>query len=110
MPSKYLLGLTNPVSPEREAEYNDWYTNTHLPEVTALPGFKGARRFRATASQPAPGAVPQYSYLALYELDDVDEALDALATASHLVLSTSVAVDMSVFAVEEIADDVKDAH
>ncbi len=31
----------------RDAEYERWYDEVHIPEVLAVPGFVGARRFRA---------------------------------------------------------------
>ena len=60
---------TYPVSPEQEAEYNEWYDNVHLQEVCALPGFLGARRYAPSG----PGA----PYLAIYEIesDDVQKAV-----------------------------------
>jgi len=98
--TKYLLAFTNPVSPEREQEYNDWYTNTHLPEVTALPGFKGAKRFKATQTQLA--GDPSFRFLALYELDDVDLALEALGGATGLTQTDSTAPELQLVAFEQI--------
>jgi hypothetical protein len=31
--------MTSPVDPAREDEYNDWYDNTHVPEICAVLGF-----------------------------------------------------------------------
>jgi hypothetical protein len=58
-----------PVDPAREKEYNDWYDNTHVPEITAVPGFVSARRYKVhgpTGSDDAP------TYLAIYEIDADD--------------------------------------
>ena len=66
MPKGIYLVMSNPVSPDREDEYNDWYDNTHLPEVTSVDGFAAARRFHAVGGSPA------QSYLAIYELDAPD--------------------------------------
>jgi hypothetical protein len=55
---------SRPSSPDREAEYNDWYDQIHLPEVVALPGFVSGRRLA-----PVDGDGP---YVALYELDAED--------------------------------------
>lgn len=44
---------SNPV-PGREDEYNDWYTNQHLSDVLASPGFVAAQRFEV-AAPPASG-------------------------------------------------------
>jgi hypothetical protein len=54
------LGIT----PEHEAEFNDWYNTDHLPALTSVPGVYGARRYRATAGSPA--------YLAVYELANAE--------------------------------------
>lgn len=59
---------TMPVSPDREAEYHQWYNDTHLEEICAVEGVVGARRFA-----PTDGAGP---FVAIYELDCDD--LDAV--------------------------------
>ena len=45
MPKAIMFVQSKPSSPDREDEYNDWYTNTHLPEVLDIPGITAARRF-----------------------------------------------------------------
>jgi hypothetical protein len=47
----------------REDEFNDWYSNVHVPELLETPGFVGARRFRSLDGD---------HYLAIYELDADD--------------------------------------
>ena len=42
-----LVVLSGPVAPEREDTYNDWYTNVHLPDVLAVPGYVRAARYKA---------------------------------------------------------------
>ena len=59
---------TRPVSPEREAEFNEWYDGTHLPELLAVPGFVAARRYRRVADDGAP------EYLAVYDIEADDLA------------------------------------
>jgi hypothetical protein len=75
-----LVVATNPTSPERDAEYNDWYNNTHLGEVCAIPGIVSAQRYRIrhTGEPPADTAGPQY--LAIYELeaDDLAQPIEEL--------------------------------
>ena len=57
--------------PGREAEYDDWYDNTHIPEVLAVPGFVGARRYRV--HRPAGDETPaSHPYLSVYEIDADD--------------------------------------
>jgi hypothetical protein len=103
--TKYLLAFTNPMSPDKEQAYNDWYNGTHLPEVTALPGFRGAKRFKASATQMM--GDPQFRYLALYELDDVDTAVAALAkSAPDLTQTDATAPEMQLIVVEEVHEHV----
>ena len=73
---------SSPAGPGREAEYNEWYSATHIPEITAVPGFVSARRFRVRDSNRAPSA--KASYLAIYELeaDDLGQPLAELAARS----------------------------
>src|SRR3546814_16369245 len=35
--------LTN-ATPGDDEQFNDWYTNTHIPDVLAVPGFVAAQR------------------------------------------------------------------
>jgi len=105
MTTKYLIAFTNPVSTEQEQAYNDWYNGTHLPEVTALPGFRGARRFRASAAQLT--GEPQFQYVALYELDDVETAVAALGRSGpDLTQTDTTAPEMQLVVVEEIFEHV----
>lgn len=58
-------------------EFHAWYEADHIPARMALPGFRGARRFRALDGAPA--------YLAVYELD----SLDALETEGYRQLKAA---------------------
>lgn len=59
---------STPVSPDREAEYHDWYNDTHLEEICSVEGITSARRFAPTDGQGP--------FVAIYELDCDD--LDAV--------------------------------
>ncbi|MDO7842189.1 DUF4286 family protein [Sphingomonas immobilis] len=63
----------------REDEYNRWYDERHVPDVVAIPGFTGAKRYRRV---PAEGEQPAWNYLAIYDIesDDVSAAMAALMT------------------------------
>ena len=54
----------------REAEYNEWYDKTHLPDVLETPGFVRATRYENTNPQEG-----EAKFLAIYEIetDDIDE-------------------------------------
>lgn len=73
-----LIVFTNPVE-DREDEYNDWYTNIHLPDVLRVPGVIGAQRFRRGETQRDAGPYP-WRYLAIYECetDDVSKVIGEL--------------------------------
>jgi len=76
---KYVfVVMTNP-RPGREAEYNDWYTNTHIPDVLKVPGIVAAQRFALAAKQRRDPPYP-YKYLATYEIeiDDVSKTIQGL--------------------------------
>jgi hypothetical protein len=67
VPKGIMVVQSAPVDPAREDEYNDWYDNTHVPEIRQVPGFTAARRYKALgAGAPA--------YLAVYEIEADDLA------------------------------------
>jgi hypothetical protein len=104
-----LVAFTN-AEPQREAEYNNWYDNRHLPDVLRVPGFVGAQRFRASpvgdARQP-----PKYQYLTLYEIDtnNIDAVMDALAKVvgtDAMPLSSALSPDRVSYLYEPLIDRV----
>jgi hypothetical protein len=78
MPKCKLIALTTP-APGKEAEYHDWYQNTHLPEMVSFPGAVGAQRFKLVAKLM--GADPN-QYLAIYDIE-VDDPGAFLATVGQ---------------------------
>ena len=72
MPKAILVVQSRPSSSEREAEYNDWYSNTHVPDILKVPGFTGARRFKLSDKTPMPPDPSVPTYLAIYEIDSDD--------------------------------------
>jgi hypothetical protein len=76
-----LIALTTPL-PGKEAEYHDWYQNTHLKEVLAIPGGVSAQRFQLVAKLM--GADPN-TFLAIYdfEADDPGAVLAAMGAAAQ---------------------------
>jgi hypothetical protein len=77
---KYILVVQSNASSGADAQYNDWYNNTHLGEVLGVQGFTAAQRF-AVKGDPVSGAA-SHQYLAIYEIesDDPQVTLDALST------------------------------
>src|SRR5438270_829288 len=69
-PYMYWVGMdTDPrTTPEALAEFNPFYTETHVPEVMAYGGYKRGTRFELLRglAHPEPGA-PRF--VAVYEAD-----------------------------------------
>ncbi|HVQ98732.1 MAG TPA: hypothetical protein VMS16_08020 [Mycobacterium sp.] len=61
MPKGIMYVASLPVSPDKEADYHDWYNETHLAELSKIDGIVSARRFA-----PTDGEGP---FIAIYELD-----------------------------------------
>jgi hypothetical protein len=68
-----VLAIWSDAVPEHEEEFNDWYTNQHLPERVGVPGFRRGRRY----VKDAPG---ELRYFTLYETADIG----VLASAPYL--------------------------
>lgn len=64
MPSlgKVLLIVEVDIPSDREAEFNQWYSHVHLPDLLRVPGFLSARRYVRKNGSP--------KYLAVYEIED----------------------------------------
>jgi antibiotic biosynthesis monooxygenase (ABM) superfamily enzyme len=57
---EWLMTVGLSVKPEAEEDFNQWYDTEHLPQLAAVAGVLGARRYRRSF-----GDSPQY--LAIYE-------------------------------------------
>jgi hypothetical protein len=75
--------FTGPESNQKEAEYNEWYNNIHIPAILKLDGFVRASRWKLSPARPPADALAERQYLAIYELDtdNVDDALKRLKEA-----------------------------
>lgn len=104
MPHHAYVVLSNPVA-GRDDEYNDWYTNQHLADVVAVPGFVSAQRFRLRDAA-AEGA-PVQRYLAIYMLD-TDDPENAIAQLTKLVESGEMNMS-EAFSMENLAATLYDA-
>jgi len=94
MPKFTYVVFTNPVQ-GREDEYNNWYTNVHVPDVLCVPGILSAQRFRRTEQQRGAGPQP-WDYLALYECDApeprlVTEGIQARIGTPEMMMSEALA-------------------
>jgi antibiotic biosynthesis monooxygenase (ABM) superfamily enzyme len=62
--ASHLLVVTATVDPAVEKDWNDWYDNKHLPEISDCPGFLSGARYMAADEGG------RRHYLAVYELAD----------------------------------------
>jgi hypothetical protein len=87
MPKGILVVESGPAE-GREDDYNDWYSNTHIPEILQVPGFISANRYRVTDPAHSGGKA---TYLAVYELeaDDLSAPPAALRARAEAGQSTS---------------------
>jgi hypothetical protein len=93
MPSAVLIVYTNPLTPDREADFNAWYDRTHLPEVLAVEGFVAASRYRLSDAQAKGTESPVHRFMSIYEVetDDLQGALDTLMrSATNLDMGDSL--------------------
>ena len=70
--SRGVLAVWNDLEPGREAQFEAWYEHQHVPERLGIPGFRMARRYRASHGSPR--------YCAFYWLDGVE----VLASRAYL--------------------------
>lgn len=68
-----MLVFANPI-PGREAEFNDWYTNTHMGDLVQLQGWMGAQRFRLLTNVQPRLSTAGYGqgYLIVWDLEETD--------------------------------------
>jgi hypothetical protein len=72
VPKGILVVQSRPTSPEDADAFHRWYDEFHVPEILGVDGFASARRFRSIDGE---------SFLAVYEVDDVETAKAAMAEA-----------------------------
>ncbi len=71
--AKHVFVVMTNATGDRDAEFNKWYDNQHIPDVLRIPGIVAAQRFKISNAQLG-DAKSQWKYLALYELDTDDPA------------------------------------
>jgi hypothetical protein len=85
--AKALYLVHSNCDPAREAEFNEWYENVHLPDLLGVEGIVAAQRFKLTGPGPQTltrsGEPAVAQYLAIYELDteDTDAVLARIGAA-----------------------------
>jgi hypothetical protein len=109
--AKYtFVVLTNPTS-GKEAEYNKWYNEQHIPDVLNVPGFVAAQRFRLADAQMSDNN--PHRYLALYEIETDDLAgalkeLKARGGTADMVMSDAIDLkNVGAFIFTPVAEKVQ---
>jgi hypothetical protein len=82
MGTSVLLVITRCTDPAREAEFNTWYDDVHLPDVLTVPHIVAAQRYKL--SGPPNKNEPDAQYLAVYELDTDDTRSAMKALGEHM--------------------------
>ena len=67
---RHLLQVSSRAMPGRDADYDRWYTEVHVWDVLALPGFLSCERFRRTVV----GGNGESDFVAIYEVETDDPA------------------------------------
>jgi hypothetical protein len=65
MAKYFFFAYSDCKDPAREDEFNEWYSNTHIPDMLQVPGMIQATRWMA--AEPKEGM--KRKYLALYEFE-----------------------------------------
>jgi hypothetical protein len=102
-----LVVYTKPVA-GRDQEYNDWYENTHLSDLVAIPGINSAQRFRLAKSLSPETSLP---FLAIYdnETDDIDGVIaemKRLSGTEAMTISDALDKNASAMVFEEFGSFV----
>jgi hypothetical protein len=104
MSKAVLIVYTNPISPQRDDDFNKWYDEVHLPEILATDGFIAAARYRLSDARIKGMDTPNHRYAAVYELDadDLQNAIDKLLhSAGDLDMGDSINQSTAVAALWE---------
>jgi len=60
---RYMMLVTVDIPVEREAAWNAWYNDEHVPDVLRCPGFRQVRRFRSVQGTGT-------RYVTVYDVDN----------------------------------------
>lgn len=69
----YLLSLvTSDCRPDAEAEFNEWYDTSHIPNLLKVPGYLSGLRFKLVEDPVLDHLGMKPRYLALYEIQSAE--------------------------------------
>ncbi|MBN2238638.1 MAG: hypothetical protein JW712_02600 [Dehalococcoidales bacterium] len=100
MAKYFYFAFSDCKDPEREDEYNDWYSNTHIPDMIQVPGMIRATRWESADS---PDKTVR-KYLALYEIetDDLDEFNRQVAIYGKRTMEEGRFSDLPIFDADNV--------
>lgn len=103
MPSYIMVVLTKPTEGQ-DAQYNDWYTNTHIPEVCDIPGITAGERWKVVPEFCM--SQPPRPYLAIYEIeaDDAGSVMQELmrrAESGEMQMSDALDLESAMYWIYE---------
>jgi heme-degrading monooxygenase HmoA len=98
MADRHLAVVLSNSTPGQDAEFNNWYNNTHIPQISSVPGFVRARRYRASDlryDERVP--VSPYQYLTLWDIEGDFAAALAARQEAHRAgkIDMTSAIDLS---------------
>jgi hypothetical protein len=73
----FIVKATIPA--DKEAAFNRWYNEEHVPQVLQFPGLVSARRYKALEGED------RFQYMAVYELQD-EATYRRLMSSDHMQL------------------------
>lgn len=90
--SKHIFVVFTNALPGQDREFNEWYTDRHIPDALRLPGIVAAQRFTLSDIQRMNAP---YKYLAIYEIQTNDlsmtmQTLGQRIGTSEMPLSNSL--------------------
>jgi hypothetical protein len=98
--AKYLWLVLSDATEGREAAFNQWYNEKHLPELLEMPEITAARRYRLAQEQMPGMSESANRYLAVYEVEaESPEAFLEAVVARQSGLSPGPDLDRSAMKV-----------
>lgn len=91
----WFFAFSDCKDPKRVGEYNEWYSNTHIPDMLQVPGMIRATRWEA--AEPKEGMTRQYLALYEFETDDIDEFNREVARQGRWTMEHGRFSDLPIF-------------
>ncbi|OGO40445.1 MAG: hypothetical protein A2147_08745 [Chloroflexi bacterium RBG_16_57_8] len=95
MAKYWFFAFSDCKDPVRAREYNDWYSNTHVPDMLQVPGMIRATRWEA--AEPKKGMKRQYLAPYEFETDNIDEFNKEVAKQGKWTMEQGRFSDLPVF-------------